>query len=114
MKYSQFVNEGIGRRSIWDNLEAQSLLGEEGFAEALKGHVRGHEKIKEIPREQRLIGRPSLNQLFDPGGKVAAKRDRLIAKAVNDFGYSQVEVARHLNLHYSTLSRILKKARVKT
>ena len=41
--------EGIGRASIWENLEAQSLLGEEGFAEALKGYVTGQEKIQEIP-----------------------------------------------------------------
>ena len=52
-----YVMEGIGWASIWENLEAQSLLGEEGFAEALKGYVTGQEKIQEIPRRQRLIGR---------------------------------------------------------
>jgi DNA-binding MarR family transcriptional regulator len=33
----------------------------------------------------------------------------MILKAVNEYGYSQVEVARHLRLHYSTLSRIVKR-----
>ena len=107
-KYRQFISEGIGRASIWENLEAQSLLGEEGFAEALKGHVRGHETIQEIPRRQRLIGRPSLKKLFE-GGKKGAKRELMILKAVNEHGYSQVEVARHLKLHYSTLSRTIKR-----
>ena len=107
MRYRQFVSEGIGRGSIWENLEAQSLLGEEGFAEALKGHVKGHEMIQEIPRGQRLIGRPSLKNLFE--GKEGATRDQMIAKAVNEHCYSQVEVARHLNLHYSTLSRIIQR-----
>ena len=101
--------EGIGRASIWDNLEAQSLLGEEGFAEALKGHVTGQERIQEIPRRQRLIGRPRLKDLFESEGQQGAKRDRMILKAVNEYGYSQVEVARHLRLHYSTLSRIVKR-----
>jgi hypothetical protein len=107
MRYRQFVSEGIGRRSIWEGLAAQSLLGEEGFAEALKGHVRGQEMIQEIPRGQRLIGRPTLKHLFE--GKEGARRDRMIVQAVNEHGYSQVEVARHLKLHYSTLSRIIKK-----
>jgi putative transposase len=106
--YRQFVMQGIGRASIWDNLEAQSLLGEEGFAEALKGHVTGQERIQEIPR-QRLIGRPRLKDLFESEGQQGAKRDRMILKAVNEYGYSQVEVARHLRLHYSTLSRIVKR-----
>jgi transposase len=35
----------------------------------------------------------------------------MIVKAVNDYGYSQVEVARQLKLHYSTLSRIVKRVR---
>jgi REP element-mobilizing transposase RayT len=110
-KYRQFVNEGIGRPSIWEQLEAQSLLGEEGFAEALKGHVKGYEKIREIPRGQRLIGRPALQSLFGVKIQSRSKRDRMIAKAVHEYGYSQVEVAGHLGLHYSTLSRIVKKVR---
>jgi REP element-mobilizing transposase RayT len=108
-KYRQFVSEGKGRPSIWEHLEAQSLLGEEGFAEALKGHVRGYEKIQEIPRGQRLIGRPTLQRLFGVKNQQRSKRDRIIAKAVKEHGYSQVEVARHVKLHYSTLSRIVKR-----
>jgi hypothetical protein len=110
-KYREFVSDGIGRPSIWEHLEAQSLLGEEGFAEALEGHVRGYETIQEIPRGQRLIGRPTLKSLFAGKSETKARRDRTISKAVNEHGYSQVEVAHHLKLHYSTLSRIVKSAR---
>jgi hypothetical protein len=110
-KYREFVSDGIGRPSIWEHLEAQSLLGEEGFAEALEGHVRGYETIQEIPRGQRLIGRPTLKSLFAGKSETKARRDRTIAKAVNEHGYSHVEVAHHLKLHYSTLSRIVKSAR---
>jgi len=34
-------------------------------------------------------------------------RDQLIEKAVSEFGYSQMELAIFLGLHYSTISRIL-------
>ena len=76
-------------------------MGEEGFAEALKGYVTGQEKIQEIPRRQRLIGRPGLKDLFEGDGQLRTKRDRMILKAVHEYGYSQVEVARHLRLRYS-------------
>ena len=39
-KYSEFAQAGIGGPSIWDDLEAQSLLGVEGFAEGLRHLVR--------------------------------------------------------------------------
>ena len=102
------MGEGIAGARIWENLKAQSLLGLEGFAEALRGHVTGKATIREIPRGQRLLGRASLKKLFDEAGKGKAKRDRLISQAVNQHGYSQMEVARHLKLHYSTVSRLIK------
>jgi len=36
-----------------------------------------------------------------------AKRNREIADAVDRWGYSQKEVADHLGLHYSTVSRLI-------
>jgi REP element-mobilizing transposase RayT len=107
-KYREYVGEGIAGATIWENLEAQSLLGLEGFADALRGHVTGKETVREIPKGQRLIGRASLKKLFGGAGKGKAIRDRLISKAVNKHGYSQMEVARHLKLHYSTISRLIK------
>ncbi len=107
-KYREYVGEGIAGATIWENLEAQSLLGLEGFADALRGHVTGKETVREIPKAQRLIGRASLKKLFDEAGKGKAIRDRLISNAVNEHGYSQMEVARHLKLHYSTISRLIK------
>lgn len=106
-KYREYVREGIGNISIWENLEAQSLLGVEGFAEALTEHVTGARRVGEIPRGQRLMGRASLVKLFEQA-KTKTKRDRVIAEAVNRHGYSQIEVARHLKLHYSTVSRLIK------
>ena len=102
------MREGIGGATIWEDLEGQSLLGLEGFADALRGHVTGKERVREIPKGQRLIGRASLKNLFAEAGRGKAKRDRMIAKAVNEHGYSQMEVARHLKLHYSSISRLVK------
>lgn len=116
-KYREYVAQAIGAPTIWEDLKAQSILGTEGFAEALTDHVTGKNTVGEIPKEQRLLGRPPLKQLFNQTAKKKAKRDQLIADAVYHHGYSQIEVARHLGLHYSTISRLIKDhqtAKVKT
>ena len=116
-KYRKYVREATDVPTIWEDLKAQSILGTEGFAEALTDHVTGKNTVKEIPKEQRLLGRPTLKRLFNQTGKQRTKRDQLIADAVYQHGYSQIEVARHLDLHYSTISRLVKNhktAKVKT
>jgi putative transposase len=57
-KYREFVESGIEKASIWEELKAQSLLGIEGFAEALLDHIRGKSEIREIPKGQRFLGDP--------------------------------------------------------
>jgi hypothetical protein len=77
----------------------------EGFAEGLRHLVKDKQQIREIPKGQRFVGRPSLKKLFSERHRAKASRDPLIAKAVTDYGYSQMEVASFLGLHYSTISR---------
>jgi REP-associated tyrosine transposase len=105
-RYRQFVQAGARTPSLWDDLKAQSLLGVEGFAETFRSLLAEKRQAQEIPKGQRFAGRPSLAKLFSQRrGK--RMRDELIAQAVTRHGYSQVELARFLGLHYSTISRIL-------
>jgi REP element-mobilizing transposase RayT len=106
-RYCEFVQAGIDSPSIWGNLEAQSLLGVEGFAEGLRHLVKAKQQIREISKGQRFVGRPTLEKLFSHRNLGKASRDPLIAKAIRDYGYSQMEVASFLGLHYSTISRIV-------
>jgi hypothetical protein len=68
-KVFRVVQAGIGNPSIWDDLAAQSLLGVEGFAERLRQLMTEKQQIREIPKGQRFVGRPSLEKLFshNPG-----------------------------------------------
>jgi putative transposase len=105
-RYRRFVREGLSRPSIWKQLQGQVLLGEDDFVERLRGYLTGSKPLKEIPRQQRYVGRPPLQQLFR--GKLAlARRDVLIRRAVERHGYSQKEVADVVGLHYSTVSRVV-------
>ncbi len=65
-----------GNRQLFNlgNVEAQSLLGVEEFAEGLRPLVTEKQQIREIPNGQRFVGRASLEKLFsqraegkDPG-----------------------------------------------
>jgi putative transposase len=105
--YCEFVQAGIGGTSIWDDLEAQSLLGVEGFSQGLRPLVTEKQQIREIPKGQRFVGRPTMQKLFSQKSRDKTSRNRLIAKAVTEYGYSQMELATFLRLHYSTISRIL-------
>jgi hypothetical protein len=75
-RYSAFVQAGIGNPSIWESLQAQSLLGVEGFAEGLRHLVVEKQQIREIPKGQRFVGRPSLEKLFSTRSPGKASRDR--------------------------------------
>ena len=58
---------------------------------------------------QRLAARPSLEELFADIGKDRRRRNRRIFEAVRSYGYTSTEVAQFLGMHYSTISRILKR-----
>jgi putative transposase len=106
-KYREFVRDGIGRKSLWEDLQGQSLLGEQGFVEGLTPYVADKREIVEFPKGQRYVGRPSLAALFNPGQNRRSVRNKKIVEAVERCGYSQVEVAAYLKLHYSTVSRLV-------
>lgn len=107
-EYAKYVSWGIGQKTIWTEVRGQALLGEEKFVDKLADHLRKSKDIKEIPRSQRYAHRPTLEKLFSQAVKTSLdKRRKMIIKAVVDYGYRQSEVARYLELHYSTISRIV-------
>ena len=107
-RYRDFIRIGIGGPSIWRSMKGQSLLGENEYASRLMKYVKGYQDIKEIPRMQRYIGRPSLKALLKRDSVVGKeRRDKKIVEAVGKYGYSQKEIADYLRMHYSTISRIV-------
>jgi hypothetical protein len=110
-KYRKFVGGAMQAESIWKDLKAQSILGEKDFIEGLVDHVRGRERIAEIPKSQRFVNRPPLGSLLtEVVVKDKRRRDELIFEAVQQHGYTQKEVAEHVGLYFSSVSRIMAKA----
>ncbi|OGP96037.1 MAG: addiction module toxin RelE [Deltaproteobacteria bacterium RBG_16_47_11] len=109
-KFKEFVYDGIGGEPIWKEVKNQSLLGGPDFVDQLVEYLRGHEEIKEIPKSQRYMNRPSMGEIFKEAKDVKKKRNVRIADAIVRWGYSQREIADYLRLHYSTVSRLLNEA----
>ena len=109
-RYKDFVHAGIDAPSNWEELKAQCILGSKEFVDRLRPAARDKEEIKEIPKVQRLAFRPLLEEIISAEKKRnREERNKAIEKAYFDYGYNQSEIARHLELHYGTIGRVIKK-----
>lgn len=105
--YREFVQAGVGKRDVWKDLKGQSILGEDGFVENLLDYVKGYKEIQEIPKMQRYIDRPDLDEIFRKKElSDKKKRNIRIIEAVERYGYSQREIARYFGMHYASISRL--------
>ncbi len=106
-RYRQFVRKGIQKGSPWVDLQGQVLLGEEDFIEKYKDLLSDKEQVKEIPRPQRYVSRPHLSKLFAKEER-ATRRNKRMHSAHMKYGYTLKEIADHLGIHYTTVSKAIK------
>jgi putative transposase len=109
-KYRRFVMEGIDKESPWETLKGQIFYGTDEFIKELSGLVDEKGKMKEVPRLQRYVARPSLSELFKEKKRKERKaEDKSIYAAYVRYGYTMKEIAEHLGFHYATISRAIKR-----
>jgi hypothetical protein len=103
--YRVFIAAGISENDVTRAIRSDVLIvGSEAFAAAHREVIeRAHPT--EVLRRDRTIGRPTLAELF---ADVADKptRDLRIREARDRFHYRVSEIARHVSLHYASVSRI--------
>jgi len=107
-RYAQFVADGAGSASPWTEVRGQALLGSEDFVEKMRPLLKDVRDLKELPRPQRLLHRPSLASMFTKavyGDK--ARRDAAIRQAYLDYRYSMAMISRYAGVHYSTVSKVI-------
>jgi REP element-mobilizing transposase RayT len=107
-RYRKFVAEGKKRPSPWDGLKNQIYLGSAEFVEQTKNRLAPDKDLSEIPSVQRL---PPPKPLADYAHDYP-DRDAAIVAAYASGGYTMKEVGEYFGLHYSRISRIVKKADV--
>lgn len=101
-RYREFVSEGRGASNPWEHLQGQIYLGSDDFVAA----HQPNRLIREIHRAHTRAKRPSLPALFQK----RRGRPEGIHEAYRVHGYRLAEIAAHLGVHYSTISRQLKQA----
>ena len=108
LAYRKFASEGRGI-SLWDDLHGGALLGSDAFLAKLRPMLRNAAKSQEVARAARLLGHPSLSELFEATSGNREFRDQRIYEAFRLHGYTLFQIQEYLGLHYSTISRIAKR-----
>jgi putative transposase len=106
--YHQFIMEGITEEAPWKDLKGQIFLGDKGFIEECKHNLDASGDLREIPRLQRYAERPVLAELLhEEIRRDKVRRNRAIYRAHVKYGYTLREIADHLGVHYTTVSKVL-------
>jgi putative transposase len=86
------VRSGIKAGSPLKAIKAQLFLGQENFIEEIKHLMRGKERLKEIFK-----------------GKDKKSKDQVMYEAHLQYGYTLKDIAEYIGVHYTTVSRAIKK-----
>lgn len=112
--YQRFVNEGLTAAAPFTHIKHQLFLGSDDFVRRVAPLLDVHETITEFPRTQRFANRTPLAALFKPSDmKDRTRRNQAILRAHLEHGYKLIEIADHVGLHYSMISKILAHSRFK-
>ena len=104
--YATFVAEGVRAAPLWNGLQGQVFLGDAGFVQRMlaKG---GQAPALAVPQAQRRA--PP-----EPLADIAARhpgRDAAIAAAHATGHYSYTAIAAHFGVHFSTVGRVVRRAK---
>jgi len=103
--YAAFVREGFGQPSIWEGLRHQVFLGSEAFAERHCTPPEPRERLREVPRAQR---RALAKSVAEFAHRYPDRREAM-ARAFQTGVYTMQEVADYFGVHYSTVSRAVRR-----
>ena len=105
-RYRAFVREGVGMSSPLAGVRG-ALLGSEAFAQGTGRLVGERVEQTEFSRRERTAHHQPLDRLFPPQVlHDRALRDGRIREVTRTCAYSLADIARHLGLHRSTVSKI--------
>ncbi len=106
--YAAYVLDGItGGTDLMKSIQQQIYLGDEDFVSAMQNKIQLEGDLSNIAREQK---RKPLKELEDFEAKYSNRKEAM-AEAYFSGNYSQAEIARHFRVHYSTVSKAVRKFR---
>jgi len=107
-RYRAFVLQGVGDTSERSRF-SRPVVGSDEFVASVSGDRERQSLSREIPKRNRLVGRPALDVVIgSPTDRL--ERTARVREAHFRFGYTMLEIARYLHVHYATVSRMLREA----
>ena len=96
---------------LWQSFKNKVYLCNEAFVKEHIDSITNRDiELSEIPKSQRKA-KPKVIEYYL---KQANNRDDAILRAWNSGGYTQKSIADYFSIHYSRVSKIINKARIKT
>lgn len=105
-QYLATISEQLTRDQSEEYLNTL-VVGSEDFKADVRRQIGMSMYDVIVPRSYQALARPSLEQLFATRSDDLEVRNRLIRRAQIVHGYRQCEIARTLNLHPNTVSKIV-------
>lgn len=106
-RYQGLVWQGIEIESPLKKVEGQLYLGSKAFADEIKKLLPNEEITAEVPKAQRYLIRPSLEEVFS--SPVDTSEEELMYRAWVQYNYTLQQIAEYKGVHYTTVSRKIKK-----
>ena len=103
--YRRFVTQGVSKESPWLELKSQIFLGDDSFVEKMQRQIVGGAHLDEVPARQKSRPPKSLDWYADQGNT----RNKAMTLAYRGGGYSMKAIGDHFGLHYSSVSKIIKR-----
>jgi len=108
--YERFVADGDRQPSPWHKLKNQIFLGSENFVRDMLRNCEAGRDLQEVPSPQRRAIPKSLAEYESQTNS----RDEAILLACSSGGYSMKDIGDYFGMHYTSVSRIVGRARRKT
>ena len=106
-RYTTFVAQGIGQKTIWNNLNRQVFLGDNNFVLRMQDKIKRLSLDVNIPKAQRRPPAQPLKEIE----KNCKDRNHTIVVAYATGEYSYQQIADFFNVHFTTVGNIVRKAR---
>jgi hypothetical protein len=107
-RYRRFVLAGLADDSMQRQLHEETIIGSAKFVSRHSERARKLEDERRVPVHQRIAGRPELAELLR--GLAGDNRRSHAIRAFSEYGYTLTEIARQLEVHYTTVGRWVRRA----
>ena len=102
--YRDFVQQGKGQPSPWQELKNQIYLGDDQFVDDMQCKLNPEQSLKDIPKKQKQAPVKPLTYF----AKNYSSRDESMAQAYLSGHYTLEQVGEHFGVSYATVSRAVK------